>query len=35
LMTNSAKTAYYAPTLNKVKVRFAPLTECINTACRQ
>ena len=34
LMTNSAKTAYYAPTMNKVKARFAPLNQCINTACR-
>lgn len=33
LMTNSAKTAYYAPTMNKVKVRFAPLRECIASAC--
>lgn len=35
LMTNSAKTAYYAPTLNRVKVKFAPLTQCINTVCRR
>ena len=32
LMTNSAKTAYYAPTLNKVNVRFATLEQCIETA---
>jgi len=32
LMTNSAKTAYYAPTLNKVNVRFATLKQCIETA---
>jgi len=35
LMTNSAKTAYYAPTMNKVKVRFAPLAQCIDIACRR
>ncbi|MEM2110854.1 MAG: aconitase X catalytic domain-containing protein [Candidatus Bathyarchaeia archaeon] len=35
LMTNSAKTAYYAPALNNVKVTFAPLSLCINTACRR
>jgi len=34
VMTNSAKTAYYAPTLNKVNVSLASLTQCINTACR-
>ena len=33
LMTNSAKTAYYAPTMNKVKVRFGSLRECIDAAC--
>jgi len=32
LMTNSAKTAYYAPTLNKVQARLCPLNTCINTA---
>ncbi|MBS7635436.1 aconitase X catalytic domain-containing protein [Candidatus Bathyarchaeota archaeon] len=35
LMTNSAKTAYYAPSLNGVKVVFSPLTECINVACQK
>jgi hypothetical protein len=33
MMTNSAKTAYYAPTLNKVNVRLASLDQCVNTAC--
>jgi predicted aconitase len=33
LMTNSAKTAHYAPTMNKVKVRFAPLAQCVKGAC--
>ena len=33
VMTNSAKTAYYTPTLNKVNVRLASLNQCINTAC--
>ncbi len=33
LMTNSAKTAYYAPTMNKVDTLFAPLTECLRTVC--
>ncbi len=35
LMTNSAKTAHYAPTMNKVKVRFAPLTQCVKEASFQ
>lgn len=35
LMTNSAKTAYYAPSLNGVKVVFSPITECINVACQK
>lgn len=34
LMTNSAKTAYYAPTLNEVNVVLKPLKRCIETACR-
>ena len=34
LMTNSAKTAYYAPTLNEVNVVLKPLKHCIETACR-
>jgi len=33
MMTNSAKTAYYAPTLNGVDVTLAPLSECIRSAC--
>ncbi|RLI45912.1 hypothetical protein DRO69_04275 [Candidatus Bathyarchaeota archaeon] len=33
MMTNSAKTAYYAPTLNRVNVRLASLDQCVNTAC--
>jgi hypothetical protein len=32
IMTNSAKTAYYAPTLNKAQTIFAPLEECLKTA---
>lgn len=32
LMTNSAKTAFYAPTLNEVEVKFSPLKECIQAA---
>lgn len=34
IMTNSAKTAYYAPTLNKADTIFAPLEDCIKTAVR-
>jgi len=33
VMTNSAKTAYYAPTMNKVNTMFAPVSECLKTAC--
>lgn len=33
LMTNSAKTAYYAPTLNGVEAILAPLKKCVNVAC--
>ncbi|MEM1581362.1 MAG: aconitase X catalytic domain-containing protein [Candidatus Bathyarchaeia archaeon] len=33
LMTNSAKTAYYSPSMNKVKVIFSTLEDCIKTAC--
>jgi len=33
LMTNSAKTAYYAPTLNGVDAILAPLKRCIDVAC--
>jgi predicted aconitase len=32
LMTNSAKTAYYTPTLNKTEVTLAPLSQCLKTA---
>ena len=32
IMTNSAKTAYYAPTLNKAQTLFAPLQDCLKTA---
>ncbi len=34
MMTNSAKTAYYAPTLNKVDVILAPLSNCVKAACK-
>ncbi len=34
IMTNSAKTAYYAPTLNKAKTIFAPLEECLDAALK-
>jgi len=33
LMTNSAKTAYYAPVLNKVGTILAPTSKCIDMAC--
>jgi predicted aconitase len=33
VMTNSAKTAFYAPTLNDAEARLAPLKQCIQTAC--
>jgi predicted aconitase len=32
IMTNSAKTAYYAPTLNKAEPMLAPLQDCLKTA---
>ncbi len=35
MMTNSAKAAYYAPTLNGVNVTLAPLNKCIEVACNQ
>jgi len=35
MMTNSAKTAYYAPTLNGVDVTLAPLSECVRSACNR
>jgi hypothetical protein len=34
IMTNSAKTAYYAPTLNKADIILAPLHTCLKTAFR-
>jgi len=33
VMTNSAKTAFYAPTLNDVDVALAPMRQCIRVAC--
>lgn len=33
VMTNSAKTAYYSPTLNRVDTILAPLSRCIDAAC--
>lgn len=35
IMTNSAKTAHYAPTLNKADITLAPLEECIKTALKE
>jgi predicted aconitase len=32
IMTNSAKTAYYAPTLNKAEPLLAPLEDCLKAA---
>jgi hypothetical protein len=34
IMTNSAKTAHYAPTLNKAEIIFTPLKECLETALK-
>lgn len=34
IMTNSAKTAHYAPTMNKAETTLAPLKECIKKACK-
>lgn len=34
IMTNSAKTAYYVPTMNKVNAALAPLKECVETALK-
>ncbi|MDI6904012.1 MAG: aconitase X catalytic domain-containing protein [Candidatus Bathyarchaeia archaeon] len=34
IMTNSAKTAYYAPTLNKAKTILAPLKKCLKTVLK-
>jgi len=33
LLTNSAKTAYYAPNMNRVEVSLASLRECVEKAC--
>jgi predicted aconitase len=33
VMTNSAKSAYYAPSYNEVGVTLAPLKQCIDAAC--
>jgi len=34
LLTNSAKTAFYAPTLNEVDAILRPLSQCLKTVCR-
>ncbi|NWF87314.1 aconitase X catalytic domain-containing protein [Candidatus Bathyarchaeota archaeon] len=34
IMTNSAKTAHYAPTMNNAETMLAPLKECLKTAFR-
>lgn len=34
LMTNSAKTAFYAPALNEVDVTLKPLNKCLKAICR-
>jgi predicted aconitase len=34
IMTNSAKTAHYAPTFNKAETTLAPLKECLKTALK-
>lgn len=33
LMTNSAKTAYYAPTMNRIETVYGSLDQCIEAAC--
>jgi len=35
MMTNSAKAAYYAPTLNQVNATLAPLSKCVDMVCRR
>ncbi|PMB74344.1 hypothetical protein C0199_00080 [Candidatus Bathyarchaeota archaeon] len=35
IMTNSAKTAHYTPTLNKAETIFAPLKECLKTVLKE
>jgi len=34
IMTNSAKTAFYAPTLNEVDAILRPLDQCLETVCQ-
>lgn len=34
LVTNSAKTTFYAPTLNEVDVTLAPINQCVKAACK-
>ncbi len=34
IMTNSAKTAYYAPTLSKAEATLAPVNQCLKTALK-
>jgi len=33
ILTNSAKAAHYAPTMNKAEVALAPMKECVRLAC--
>jgi len=35
IMTNSAKTAHYAPTMNKAEVKLATLEECLKTVLKR
>jgi predicted aconitase len=35
IMTNSAKTAHYAPTLNKAETTLAPVKQCLKTAFKE
>jgi predicted aconitase len=35
IMTNSAKTAHYAPTLNKAETTLAPLKQCLKTVLKE
>jgi predicted aconitase len=34
IMTNAAKTAHYAPTMNKAETILTPLKECLKTALK-
>jgi predicted aconitase len=34
LMANSAKTTFYAPTLNGIDVTLAPINQCVKAACK-